>query len=76
MEANPWFCTSTTMSLTRSGDGGDELLRHHQVGAVTDHDEDVPVGAGHLCSEPTGDLVAHAGVPVLDVVTLGVAGAP
>ncbi len=57
-------------------DGGDQLLRHHQVGAVADHDEDVPVGAGHLDAEPAGDLVAHAGVAVLDVVPLRVAGAP
>ena len=54
MEANPWFCTKTTISLTP--DGGSQLLRH-QVGAVADHDEDVAVVVGvqhrHLDAEPT-----------------------
>ena len=30
-------------------DGGDELLRHHQVRAVADHDEDVAVVVAHRC---------------------------
>ena len=61
-------------------DGGDDLLRHHQVGAVADHDHDVAVLAGveggHLDAQAAGDLVAHAGEAVLHVVALAVAGAP
>ena len=60
--------------------GGDELLGHHQVGAVADHDEHVAVLAAssdrQLDAEPAGDLVAHAREAVLDVVALAVAGAP
>ena len=33
-------------------------------------------GAASFDAEAAGDLVAHAGVAVLDVVALGVAGAP
>src|SRR2546430_1377370 len=56
--------------------GGDQFLRHHEVRAVADHDVDLTVGAGELRPEAAGDLVAHARVPVLDVVALRVPGAP
>ena len=69
------------------GHGRDELGVHHQVGAVPDHDDDVarvlrrpgPLGLGHggpLDPEPAGDLVAHAGERVLDVVAEGVLDPP
>ena len=64
------------MSLTPSWHGGDELLGHHQVRAVADHHEHLAVRRGQLDPEPAGDLVAHAGVAVLDVVALRVAGPP
>ena len=64
------------MSLTPSCDGGDELLGHHQVGAVADHHEHLALRVGHLHAQPAGDLVAHARVAVLDVVALRVARAP
>ena len=61
-------------------DRGDDLRRHHQERAVADHDVDVAVLAGRigreLHAETAGDLVAHAGEAVLDVVALGVAGPP
>ena len=57
-------------------DGGDELLGHHQIGAVADHHEHLALGRGHLDAEPAGDLVAHAREAVLDVVALRVARAP
>ena len=62
-------------------DRGHQLLGHHQVRAVADHDEDVPVRVRgvehrHRRAQPPGDLVAHAGVAVLDVVALRVPGAP
>ena len=56
--------------------GGDELGRHHQVAAVADHGEDVPALVGEADADRGGDLVAHAGVPVLDVVGLAVAHPP
>ena len=60
--------------------GGDQLAGHHQVRPVADQDEHlavrrVPARAlvqGHLHAQPAGDLVAHAGVAVLDVVALRV----
>ena len=55
---------------------GDQFGRHHQVRAVTDHDEHVAVGGGHFDADAAGDLVSHAGVAVFDVVTLAFAGAP
>src|SRR6266516_4429440 len=55
---------------------GHQLLRHHQVGAVADEHEHVPVRRGQLHPEATGDLVTHAGVAVLDVVALRIPGAP
>ena len=57
-------------------DRGDQLGRHHQVGPVADHDEHVAVRAGQPDAEPAGDLVAHAGVAVLDVVALRVPDLP
>ena len=53
-----------------SCDGGDDLLRHHQVRAVADEDVDVALRRGHLHAEPAGDLVAHARVAVSDVIAL------
>ena len=71
------------MVLHQHGDDLDALLHrggqlggHHQVRAVADHHEDVAVRAGQPDAEPAGDLIAHAGVAVLDVVALRVAGPP
>jgi hypothetical protein len=50
----------------------DDLAVHHQIRAVADQRDHLAVGGGHLDPECAGDLVAHAGVPVLDVVLLGV----
>ena len=57
-------------------DRRDDLAAHHQVGAVADHGEDLAIGGGHLDPECAGDLIAHAGVAVLDVVLLRVSRAP
>ena len=57
-------------------DRGDQFGRHHQVGAVADGDEDVPVRCGHPDADPAGDLVSHAGEAVFDVVALAVPGPP
>src|SRR5438874_7917808 len=57
-------------------DGGHQFLGHHQVRAVADHDVHVAVGAGQPRAQAAGDLVAHAGVPVLDVVALRIPGPP
>ena len=76
IEEKPWFCTRTTISLIPSETAVTISGRHHQVGAVADHREDLAIGRGHLDPERAGDLVAHAGVAVLDVVLLGVPGTP
>jgi len=56
--------------------GGDDLGRHHQVGAVADHHPHVTLRRGQLDPDPARNLVAHAGVAVLQVVAFGIAGAP
>ena len=48
--------------------GRHEFPGEHQVGAVSDQHEDLAFRCGELHSEPAGDLVAHAGVAVLEVV--------
>ena len=58
------------------GDRRDDLGVEHQVRAVPDHDDDVALWIRELHAEPRGDLVAHARVAVLEVVRLGVLGAP
>src|SRR5258708_4738916 len=50
--------------------GGHQLLGQHQVGAVADECEDMPVRGSELGADGAGDLIAHAGVAVLDVVSL------
>ena len=56
--------------------GGDNLRRHHQVGAIADEDVDLAGGVGHLGAQAAGNLVAHAGVAVLHVVAVRCACAP
>ena len=58
--------------LDALGDRGDDLLGHHQVGAVADQRVHVAFRGGHLDPQRAGDLVAHAGVGVLHVVLLRV----
>ena len=53
-----------------------DLLGHHEIGAVAHQNIDVASRIGHLDSKAAGDFVAHAGVTVLHVVILGIAGAP
>ena len=53
-------------------DGGHDLLAGQQEGAVADEAEDVAAGVGHLGADRPADLVAHAGVAVLQVVGLGI----
>ena len=62
--------------LQALGDRGHDLRVHHQVRAVTDHHDDVAIGIGQAHPEPGHDLVAHAREAVLDVVGLGILGAP
>src|SRR5262249_8182983 len=57
-------------------EGGDDLLRHHEPRAVAYHREDLAVWRGHLHAEGPRDLVAHAGVAVLEVVAPGVPRGP
>ncbi len=57
-------------------DRGDDLRRHHQVGAVPDQRPHGRVRGGLLDADPGRDLVAHAGVAVLQVVLARRAGPP
>ena len=57
MEAKPWFCTRTTISLTPSCDGGHQLLGHHQVGAVADQHEDL-AGSGAAILTPSPPAIS------------------
>ncbi len=56
--------------------GGDDFLRHHQVGTVAHHDVDFAVGSGHFYAQSAGDFISHAGISILDVIALGIAGPP
>ena len=62
--------------LATEHDRGCDLRVHHQVAAVADHDEDLALGLRHLDAEPAGDLVAHAGKAVFEVVAAGLRRAP
>src|SRR5262249_33943061 len=57
-------------------DRGDDLLRHHEVGAVADHDVDFALGIGHLDAQAACDLIAHGGITVFEMVALRIARAP
>ena len=59
------------VQLDPLGHRGDDLGRHHQVGPVADEHEHLTPRVGQLGPQAAGDLVPHAGVPVLDVVLLG-----
>src|SRR5229473_3451020 len=54
----------------------DDLLGHHEVGAVSHKNVNFAARVGHLDSEAARDLVAHAGIAVLHVVILGIASTP
>ena len=56
-------------------DRGRDLGVHHQVRAVADHDDHLALGPRHLDAEAAGDLVAHAGIAVFEVVAAGLGGA-
>ena len=53
-----------------------DLGIEHEIAAVTDDDDDFPIGMRHFHAETAGDLVAHARVAVLHVVAAGSRGAP
>src|SRR6266852_4041114 len=54
----------------------DDLLRHHEIRAISDQDIDFTARVCHFHAHSAGDLVAHAGISVLKVVALGIARAP
>ena len=49
---------------------------HHHIAPVAHHDKNFAVRQGHLDPEAAGDLVSHAGIGVLDVVSGGPGRAP
>src|ERR1700676_253956 len=56
--------------------GCGDLLSHHEIRAVAHQHVNFPAGIRHFYPKAAGDLVAHAGVTVLQVVALGVVSAP
>src|SRR6266849_5569664 len=57
-------------------DRGRDFRIHHQIGAVADQHDDLALGRSQLDAEPAGDLVAHAGIAVFDVIGARLADAP
>ena len=55
---------------------GDDFLRHHQVGAISNEDIDFAIRIGHLHAQSTGDLITHAGVAILHVISARLPGSP
>jgi hypothetical protein len=53
-----------------------DLAVHQQVAAIADHDDHRPRRIGHLDAKPAGDLVAHAGIAILQLVRPRPLGAP
>ena len=48
------------------GDG--DLGIHHEIGAVAEHHRHVARRVGHLDAQPAGDLVAHGGIAIFEVI--------
>ena len=62
--------------LDAEHDRGRDLRIHHEIGAVADHHDDLAVGLRHLHADAAGDLVAHAGIAVFEMVGGGRARLP
>src|ERR1700680_2541123 len=56
--------------------GSYDFLRHHQIGAIANHNVDLAVGRGHLDAQSSRNFIAHAGIAILEGIPLGVASAP
>ncbi len=56
--------------------GRHDLGVHHEVGAIADHHVHLAIRRSHLHAQSARDLVAHAGIAVLQVIALGVARPP
>ena len=76
MQPKPRLSRTTISSLSAHHHGGGDLGIHHEIAAVAHQHDDPPVGKGELHPEPAGDLIAHAGIAVFQVIALGRAGAP
>src|SRR5438270_11962526 len=50
--------------------GRHDLLRHHEVGTITNQNVDFAAGIRHLDTEPSGNFIAHAGIAILQVIAL------
>src|SRR5207249_2203039 len=55
---------------------GGDLAVEHEIGPVTDHHDDFALRLGEFHAQPSGDLVAHAGEAVLQVIARGLLGLP
>ena len=76
MQPKPLIVEHDDIELDAHHDGGGDLGIHHEIAAVAHQHDDPPVGEGELHPEPAGDLIAHAGIAVFQVIALGRAGAP
>src|SRR5260221_11247698 len=50
---------------------GHNLRVHHEIGAVTNHHHDLTVWVGQLGSQTSGDLVAHTGIAIFQMIGFG-----
>ena len=71
MQPKPRLSSSTMVSFSAEHHRGGDLGVDHEVAAVADHHDDLAFGPRQLHAEPAGDLVAHAGVAVFQVVGAG-----
>src|SRR4029077_10480562 len=53
-------------------DRGHNLRVHHEIGAVTNHHHDLTVWVGQLGSQTSGDLVAHTGIAIFQMIGFGI----
>ena len=76
MLEKPWLSSKTMLSLIAFLQRGNDFLRHHQIRAVAHQHVHFAFGIRHLYSQSARDFVAHAGIPVLHVITARLARAP
>jgi hypothetical protein len=74
--AEPAIVEDDDIELDAHHDGGRDLGIHHEIAAIAHQHDNPPLGKSELHPQPAGDLIAHAGIAVFQVIALGRAGAP
>ncbi len=64
------------VSFRSSAIAGRDLGVHHQITAVADHHDHIAVRTRQLDTQPARNLVAHARVAVLEVISVTILSAP